>query len=381
MKCVSYNDYRRLAKKRLPAPIFHYIDGAADDEWSYRNNTSAFDKYTLSPSYLNNMSQVNMETTVLGRKITSPLILSPTGMNRLFHHQKEFAVCKTAHKLGIGYALSTLGNISIEDMAEINSGLNIFQIYIHKERSLTHEFVKRCKTAGIDALCLTVDTVVAGNREKDIRTGLTMPPRFPLQTIANFISRPSWLFNYLKHPDFGLANISNKKEVLRNAGPMGLLNYINGQFDRSVTWDDVAALIKLWDGPFIIKGLQTAADALRARDIGANAIMISNHGGRQLDSTPAPIDCVRPIRKAIGHDLELIVDGGVRRGTHLIKALALGADAVSFGRPYLFALAARGQKGVEAYLSAFVNEVERNLTLLGCNDVNTLSSDYLFMED
>jgi L-lactate dehydrogenase (cytochrome) len=378
MALISYEDYRAAAKRRLPKPIFHYIDGASDDEWSCRNNTSAFDKYTLAPKYLTDVSHVQTGARLLGREIKSPVLLSPTGMNRLFHHSKEHAVAKVAEKLGIGYSLSTLGNTSIEEIAKLNSGLNVFQIYIHKDRSLTHEFVDRCRDAGIDALCLTVDTAVGGNREKDVQYGLTMPPRFTLKNIASYMVKPYWGLNVLRRPSFGLGNIDGKGEALRSAGAMGLLNYVNNQFDRSITWEDAALLVKRWNGPFIIKGVQTPQDAKRAQDIGATAIMISNHGGRQLDATPAPVDCVKKIRAAVGSDLEIIVDGGVRRGTHVIKALALGANAVSFGRPYLYALAARGQKGVEDYLEGFLGEIERNLTLMGCADINELNEGHLF---
>lgn len=377
MILVSYKDYRLAAKKRLPSPIFQYIDGAADGEWSSGNNTASFNNYTLAPSYLNDVSEIKMKTTILGRNLKAPIILSPTGMNRLFHHNKELAVAKTAEKLGIGYALSTLGTTSIEDIAASNSGLNIFQIYIHKDRSLTHEFVDRCKAANYDALCLTVDTAAAGNRERDIKSGFTMPPRLTFSSLASFALHPHWGLNFLRSPDFGLANISSEESKSRNLGPMGLINYVNNQFDRSVTWQDAEQLINRWGGPFIIKGIQTATDALKAKNAGATAIMISNHGGRQLDATPAPIDCVRSIRDAVGDEMEIIVDGGVRRGTHAIKALALGANAISFGRPYLFALAARGQEGVENYLNGFINEIERDLALLGCTDIASLGKKYL----
>ncbi|MCG8440695.1 MAG: alpha-hydroxy-acid oxidizing protein, partial [Caulobacterales bacterium] len=342
------------------------------------NNTSAFDAYQFAPSYLTDVSSIAMKTDILGVTLAAPVILSPTGMNRLFHHEKEPAVARAAAAHGLAYSLSTLSTTSIEEVAEATSGPKIFQIYVHKDRGLTEEFVDRCKAARYTALCLTVDTPVAGNRERDLHTGFTMPPRLTLSSFASFAMHPGWTLNLLRHPDFRLANLAERDDALSAAGTMGLIDYVNAQFDRSVTWEDAASVIERWGGPFIIKGLQTASDARRARDIGASAIMISNHGGRQLEGAPAPVDCVRPIRDAIGSDMEIIVDGGVRRGVHALKALALGADAVSFGRPYLYALAAGGRQGVERFLGSFLAEIERDLALLGRADVRALDRSDLY---
>ncbi|MCG8506090.1 MAG: alpha-hydroxy-acid oxidizing protein [Sphingomonadales bacterium] len=361
-------DFRAAAQARLPSPLFHYIDGGADDEWSLRNNTAAFERYELQPSQLRDVSRIDMTTRVLGVALKVPVICSPTGMTRLFHHGKELAVAHAAARAGVMYCLSTMATTSLEDVARSAAGPKMFQIYVLKDRELTREFVHRAKEAGYDALCLTVDTPVAGNRERDRRTGMVMPPKLTWSSLASFVAHPVWSFHFLTDPDFRLANVAHRVDAL-GGGAMGLIGYVNSQFDRTVTWDDAAWLADQWDGPFVIKGIQSAADAQRCAEIGASAVMVSNHGGRQLDGTPAPIDCIRPIRDRVGDALELIVDGGVRRGVHVLKALALGADACAFGRPYLYGLAAGGEKGVDRVLALMRDEIERSLALLGRTNI------------
>ena len=375
-RCNNVNDLRKLAKRRLPRAMFHYIDGGADDEVTLRRNTVAFEDYELQPSFLNPVDQINTRINLFRKELNIPFFIAPTGMSRLFHHTKENAVARAAAKFGTVYTLSTMGTASLEEIAEETDGLKMFQIYILKDRGLTKEFVSRCKAANYDALCLTVDVPLAGNRERDKVTGMTMPPRFTLKSLFSFAMHPRWSFNLLVHPDFRLANVVHRVDALSNS-PMSLIEYVNSQFDRTVSWEDVAWLIQEWNGPFVIKGLLTADDAIKAKDVGASAIMISNHGGRQLDGTPAPIDCISSMREAVGNDLELIVDGGIRRGTHIIKALALGADAVSIGKAYLYGLAAGGQKGVELALQMLRNELERDMALLGVSSIKQLSSKYI----
>jgi L-lactate dehydrogenase (cytochrome) len=252
----------------------------------------------------------------------------------------------------------------------------MYQVYILKDRGLTQEFVDRSRESGYQALCLTVDTPLAGNRERDLVNGMVMPPKFSAKTLFSYATHFNWAFNLLRHPDFRLANVAHRVDAL-GSGTMGLIEYVNSQFDRTVTWDDAAWLAQQWDGPFVIKGLLSADDAKRALDIGASAIMISNHGGRQLDGVSAPIDCVIPMREAVGDQLELIVDGGIRRGTHILKALALGADACSVGRPYLYGLAAGGEAGVDHAIEILRSETERSLALLGCTAVSELGPEYI----
>lgn len=376
--CHNIADLRSRAKRRLPAPMFHYIDGGADDEWTLQRNTRAFDDYQLMPNYLRNIEEIDLGTNVLGTQLELPFFLAPTGMSRLFNHEKEPAACRAAHKFGTLYSLSTLATTSLEDVAACSDGPRMFQIYILKDRELTREFVQRCKAANYHALCLTVDTPLAGNRERDLYSGMTMPPKI---TPGNFFSYGSsfhWLYHLLRDPDFKLANVAHRVDAL-GKGAMGLIDYVNSQFDRTVTWEDAAWLVEQWDGPFVIKGLQSVADVKRARDIGATAVMVSNHGGRQLEGVPAPVDCIPALRDAIGNDLELIADGGIRRGTHIIKALALGADACSIGRPYLYGLAAGGQRGVERALELLQAELERSMALLGCASVKELNNNHIQM--
>lgn len=370
--CITVDDYRRRARRALPRPIYDYLTGGADDEWSASNNEKAFSQYQLMPEYLRDVGTIDTATSVLGAKLSAPIILSPTGMSRLFHHDKENGVARAAEKAGLMYSLSTVATTSIEDVAAASSGAKMFQIYIHKDRSLTDEFVDRAKAAGYQALCLTVDTPLAGNRERDRRSGFEIPPRLRLSSLLSFAAHPGWSLNLLRYPDFGLANLASRGDTL-GSGPVGVIGYVNDQFDRTVTWDDVARIIDRWDGPFAIKGLQSPDDAVRAVDVGASTIMISNHGGRQLDFAPAPINCVVPMRDKIGDKLELIVDGGVRRGTDVLKALSLGADAVSFGRPYLYALAAGGEAGVNQYLAQLKEELSRDMALLGVRNVGEIS--------
>ncbi|KAA1194122.1 alpha-hydroxy-acid oxidizing protein [Pseudohalioglobus sediminis] len=375
-RCHNIADLRRRARARLPAPMFHYIDGGADDEWSLRNNTSAFDDYLLQPTYLRDVSEIDLSTRVLGQDLALPFFLAPTGMSRLFHHHKELGAARAAERFGTIYSLSTLATTSLEEISATTSGPKMFQIYILRDRELTREFVQRCKQAGYQALCLTVDTPLAGNRERDHVHGMTMPPRI---TPANFLSYASsfhWLYHLIRDPDFRLANVAHRVDAL-GKGAMGLIEYVNGQFDRTVCWDDVGWLAQQWDGPLVIKGMTSADDARRALDAGATAAMLSNHGGRQLDGVPAPVDCIAPIRDAVGDRLELIVDGGIRRGTHILKALALGADACSIGRPYLYGLAAAGQAGVERALEILELELARDMALLGCASIADLDAGYV----
>jgi len=374
--CHNFEDFRKLAKKKLPSPIFHYIDGGADDEVTLNRNTSSFNDYDLVPSVLNDVSNVDMSTTVLGEKIDFPLFPAATAMHRLYHHEGERASAKAVEKMGTIFGTSTMGTVSIEEIAKVNKGPKLFQLYIHKDRGLTDNLLGRCKKAGFSSMCLTVDTVVAGNRERDKRTGFTTPPKLTLGSLLSFALHPGWTINNLIHEKFKLANIIHMTQKGTSIDK-SVIDYINEQFDPAMNWKDAEYCVKKWDGPFALKGVMSVEDAKKAIDIGCTAVMISNHGGRQLDGSRAPFDQLAEIVDAVGDKIEVILDGGVRRGTHVLKALSLGAKACSFGKGYLFALAAGGQKGVEKILENMKTEINRDMKLMGCKNLGELNRSKL----
>ena len=369
--CYNFEDFRKLAKKRLPAPIFHYIDGGADDETTLKRNTNSFDDCDLIPNILRSVGEPDLSTTVFGRKIDMPIFLSPTAMQSLYHPDGDKASARAAEKFGTMYSMSTMASFSIEEIANISSGPKLFQLYIHKDKSFTDDLIDRCKRANFDGLCLTVDTLVAGNRERDHRTGFTTPPKFTLESIMNFAMRPGWLFRYFTNKKFELANIKHKTDKGTKI-TKSVIDYVNEQYDPQMNWEDAEYCIKKWDGPFALKGVMSVEDAKRAVDIGCTAIIISNHGGRQLDGSRTPFDQLKAISDAVGDKVEIILDGGVRRGTHVLKALAAGATACSFGKAFLFSLGAGGQQGVERLLQNMHDEIRRNMILMGCKSVKEL---------
>ena len=375
-KVFNVEDLRAIARRKLPAPLFNYIDGGADDESNVRGNIHAFDSASLIPEYLIDVADIDLSTRVLGREISMPLFLAPTGMTRLFHHDGETAVSKAAAEAGTYYSLSTVGSTSIEDVAAACSGPKCFQIYVMKDRSLTREFIQRCKDANYDSLTLTVDIPVAGNRERELRYGFSMPPKLNLAGIAGFALRPAWVYRALTHPKAILANVAHKIPE-GSSQSTSLMEYIASQFDPSVTWDDLEWMIAEWGGPFAIKGILSASDARKAVDCGVSAIMVSNHGGRQLDGALSTFDALGPIVDEVGGECEVICDGGIRRGTHVLKALARGATACSIGRPYLFGLAAAGQTGVTKVLELLHAEITRDMALIGCRNIGEIGKKHI----
>ena len=373
-RCYNLEDLRKLARKRLPAPMYHYMRGGADDERTLWRNTAAFDNYELLPRYLVNVEKVDAGVTVLGQELEWPLFLSPTGMSRIFHHEGESGAARAAHRSGTMYSLSTLGSTSIEDVAAASAGPRMFQIYVLRDPGLNREFIERCKAAKYSALCLTVDVPVGGNRERDFHTGMTVPPKLTFMSKLDVARHLTWSYRYMAS---GGAVMANFRHRIRDSEDTNLMAYVGRQFDQTVDWDDAARMIEQWGGPFAIKGVMCAEDARRSVEAGASAVMLSNHGGRQLDGVPAPVDLVREVRDTIGDAAEVIVDGGVRRGTHVLKALALGATACSTGRGYLYGLAAGGEAGVARALTLLRDEVERDLALLGCVRARDLDERYV----
>ncbi|MGE0385490.1 MAG: alpha-hydroxy acid oxidase [Gammaproteobacteria bacterium] len=375
-RCFDLDDLARLARRRMPAPMWHYLAGAADDERTLGRNTTAFADFDLVPRYLVDVAAIDTSVTVLGQRLELPIMIAPTGMSRLFHADGERAVARAARRAGTMYSLSTLGTTSIEDVAAVNDGPKCFQIYVMRERELTAELMDRCRAAGYSALCLTIDVPVAGNRERDLRTGMTLPPRLRLMSLADIALHPRWCLDYLTRPPLTLANVAHRiAEGTRTVS--SVIQYIGSQFDPSVTWRDAAWMIQRWSGPFAIKGILSVDDARRAVEIGASAIVVSNHGGRQLDGAPAPFDALEAIVDAVGDRVEVILDGGIRRGTHVLKALALGARACMIGRGYLYGLGAGGEAGVDRALAILRQEIERDLRLVGCPRAADLDRRFL----
>ena len=369
-------DFRGVARRRLPGPVFHYLDGGADDEISLARNTAAFADYELLPSQLSDVSSIDLRSTLFGQEVDWPVMIAPTGASKLFHAAGEQAVARAAAKFGMVYSLSTLSTATIEEVAAASAGAKAFQLYVFKDRGLTDAWLRRCSEAGYVALQLTVDTPVAGNRERDFVHGFGAPPRSRLRQLASFARHPGWLYRALVRKDLEMVNITSGSEAARD-WKGGIRKYIDEQLERSLTWKDVEWLAARWQGALAIKGVQTVEDCRKAAESGATAVMLSNHGGRQLESAPAPVDCIAAVADALRDRLEIICDGGIRRGNHVVKALALGANACSIGRGYLYALAAGGQGGVERALTLLRAETERTMALVGCNAVRNLGRSYV----
>jgi len=369
--CHNFHDFRRLAEQRLPRPIFDYIDGAADDEATHRRNTASFERCDLVPNVLRGVETVDLAVTVMGQRLAMPVYCSPTALQRLFHHDGEIAVAAAAAKYGTMFGVSSLGTVSIEKLRGTFAGPQVYQFYFHKDRGLNRAMMERAKAAGVDVMMLTVDSITGGNRERDLRTGFSIPFRLNLAGMFEFAIKPMWGFNYLVHERFRLPQLDGHVDM--SGGAVSIGRYFTDMLDPSMTWEDVADMVRQWDGQFCLKGIMSVADARRAVEIGCTGIIVSNHGGRQLDGSRASFDQLAEIVDAVGDRIDVIMDGGVQRGTHVLKALCVGAKAVGVGRFYLYPLAAAGQEGVERALGLLRAEIERAMKLMGCTAVNQLS--------
>ena len=366
---------RALARKRLPRMVFDYIDGGADDEITLGRNDRRYGDYELNFKSLVDISKIELETTVMGATSKAPIIVTPTAAQRLFNPRAgEAAVARAARKAGLVYCLSTLASTTIEDIARHTDGPKWFQVYVWKDRAIVEKAMERAKAAGFTGLILTVDVPVAGNRERDHLNAFTIPPKINAKTVSQVLARPGYLWDMATTPEILAANWADM-----DTGGMGIIQFLDSQFDRTVTWEDAKWMKEAWGGPFAIKGIARPDDALRCVHAGADAVWISNHGGRQLDTAPATIDTLADIVAAVDGQAEVILDGGIRRGTDIIKALALGATAVAVGRPYLFGLGAGGQAGVERALDILVSALERDMALVGATRLSDLTPDFVRM--
>src|SRR5881398_3374849 len=373
--CHNFHDFRRLAKRRLPGPIFDYIDGAADDEVTHRRNTKAFETCDLVPHVLRGVEKVDLSVTVMGQKLALPVYCSPTALQRLFHHQGEYTVAAAAARYGTMFGVSSLGTVSLEELRRAYDTPQVYQFYYHRDRGLNRAMMQRAKEAGVEVMMLTVDSITGGNRERDLRTGFSIPFRLTLGGMLQFAVKPMWGINYVTHERFKLPQLDEHVDM--SGGAMSIGKYFTEMLDPSMNWDDVSEMVQLWNGQFCLKGIMSVADAKRAVDIGCTGIILSNHGGRQLDGSRAAFDQLAEIVDAVGDRIDVIMDGGVQRGTHVLKALSLGAKAVGVGRFYLYPLAAAGQAGVERALGLMRVELERGMKLMGCSSIDQLSRENL----
>ena len=373
--CHNFHDFRQFARRRLPGPIFNYIDGAADDEITHRRNTASFEHCDLVPSILRAVANVDLSVTVLGQKLALPFYCSPTALQRLFHHEGERAVAAAAAKFGTMFGVSSLGTVSLEELRKAHATPQVYQFYFHKDRGLNRAMLQRAKEAGIEVMMLTVDSITGGNRERDLRTGFSIPFRLTLGGMMQFAAKPMWGLNYLTHERFRLPQLDAHIDMSGSALSIG--RYFTDMLDPSMGWDDVAEMVRHWSGQFCLKGVMSSVDARRAAEIGCTGIVVSNHGGRQLDGSRASFDQLAEIVDAVGDSIDVLMDGGIQRGSHVLKALSLGAKAVGIGRCYLYPLAAAGQPGVERALSLLRAEIERDMKLMGCTAISKLSRDNL----
>lgn len=369
---VNIGDLRQLAMRRLPKMVFDYIDGGADDEVTLARNCAAFRAIELVWDVLVDVSSIDLRADLLGAEVAAPFFLTPTAASRLFHPEGERACARAAAAAGLGYSISTLASVPVEEVGAAHQGPKWFQVYVWKDRALVKDLLARARASGFTGVALTVDLPVVGNRERDPRNKFSVPPK-PSWTIAQqMAARPGYLWDMLRSPRITAANLVGTGKGFGN-----LHEFVASQFDRAVTWDDAAWMRETWGGPFAIKGIARAGDAARAIDIGASHVWISNHGGRQLDTAPATIDLLPEIAALVGERAQIVLDGGVRRGSDIVKALCLGASAVAIGRAYLYGLGAAGEAGVAKAIAILKAEMERTMALLGARRLADLGPHYL----
>ena len=386
-RAANVDDLRRIAKRRLPGGVFDYIDGAAEDEVTLGRNTGGFDDIEFRPRVLRDVSAIDTSTEVLGNRIPLPLIMAPTGFGRIADPAGELAVTRAAARARLPYTLSTMATRSIEEVAEAQANVTVgldgeaieanrrwFQVYVWKDKGLLKELLDRARESGYESIMITVDTAVLGRRERDVRRGFTLPPKIGLDTIVDGAIHPSWTWDFVRAEPILFANVVGSADS-DGSVPVTLADHINSQFDQALSWSDIEWFQSMWDGPVILKGVQTVEDAVIAADLEIEAIALSNHGGRQLDGAPPPIELVAPVAQAVGGRTEIYCDGGVRRGSDIVKAVALGATACMIGRSYLYGLAAGGERGVDWVIDFLASGMEQTMALTGVRTIDEVSSE------
>ncbi|MGI9624478.1 MAG: alpha-hydroxy acid oxidase [Acidimicrobiales bacterium] len=386
-RVANVEDLRQLARRRLPGGVFDYIDGAAEDEVTLGRNTAGFDELEFAPRVLRDVSGIDTSTDILGQASPLPLILAPTGFGRIAHSEGELAVCRSASRARLPYTLSTMATRSIEEITEAQDSVQLgndgdevtssrrwFQVYVWKDKGLLKELLDRAKEAGYESIMITVDTAVLGRRERDVRRGFTLPPSLGLDTLIDGALHPSWTWDFATADPIRFANVVGS-DTDDGSDPISLSEHMRRQFDERLSWSDIEWFQSVWEGPIILKGIQTVDDALLAADAGVDAIALSNHGGRQLDGAPAPIDLVAPVVDAVEGRAEIYCDGGVRRGSDIVKAIALGADACMIGRAYFYALGAAGERGVDWVLEFLADGMEQTMALTGARSIDEIGPE------
>lgn len=373
-KCGNIGDLRLLAKRRLPGGVFDYFDGAAEDEVAKANNSDAFANVELRPRVLTDVSAIDTSTTIMGESVPFPIALSPTGFTRIAHPQGELAVARVAGALGLPYTLSTLGTRSIEEVAAVATGPLWYQLYVWRDRGLSRELVQRAKAAGYKSIMLTVDTAVFGRRERDVRRGFTLPPKIGLDTFIDGIRHPRWTWEFVRNDPITFSAVAGRADV-DGSRAVSLADYVTSQFDPTLSWKDLEWIKEESGLPLMLKGIQCGEDARIATELGVDAIALSNHGGRQFDGAPAPIALLPEVMELVGDRIEVLIDGGARRGEDVVKACALGARAVMFGRPYLYGLGAAGGDGVKWALEHITSGITRTMGLIGETSIRNMSSN------
>jgi L-lactate dehydrogenase (cytochrome) len=383
-RCACVEDMRAVARRRLPRGVFDYVDGGAEGEASLANNVAAFGRIGLRPRVLRDVGEVDTTATLLGKTVPVPLVLAPTGFTRMVDPAGELAVARAAAAARLPYTLSTLSTRSIEEVAGASDGRKWFQVYVWRDRGLVKEMLERARAAGYEAIVITVDTAVLGRRERDVRRGFTLPPKIGLDTLIDGVRHPGWAWQLVRNEPIVFANVAAAASAsgastapTNGTDPVTLADYINSQFDPALSWADIEWFRNVWAGPILLKGIQGVDDACIAADSGVDAVVLSNHGGRQLDGSPAPIDLVAPVSDALGGRIEVICDGGIRRGSDIFKALALGAGACMIGRAYLYGLAAGGEAGVTRALEDLASGLRRTMTLCGTTSVTEIDRAFV----
>ncbi|GHF49868.1 L-lactate dehydrogenase (cytochrome) [Amycolatopsis bartoniae] len=369
-RALTIEDLRRIGRRTTPRAVFDYVDGAADGEVTAARNLDAFKEAVFVPESLNPVRDTDLSTVLFGQSIALPLVFAPTGYTRMMHHHGEIAVARVAARHGIPYALSTVGTTNAGQLRQaVPDGDNWFQLYLTNSRELNEELVDRAGQAGFSTLLLTIDTAVAGRRLKDVRHGLTIPPTLTPRTVLDMARFPLWCLNKLTTPPIGFASLESFPGSSADVAAM--------MFDPGLSYDDLRWLRAVWPGRLLVKGILRPSDAKRVVELGADGVVVSNHGGRQLDRTPSTLDALPAVRKAVGPDVTVLLDGGVRHGQDILAAVALGADVAMIGRAYLYGLMAGGERGVERALEILRDEYRRGLQLLGLDATRKISSRHV----